>query len=123
MRILISLIACLLATAANAQATNCRWIGSVWSCNASPSESNPLDYGAIIQSGRDAVPSYEGARAQELQNRALRGQINAEKRRQDVAAKVGKLVSDGQCDAGKALALKNGYFDLAKIVVEVCTAP
>lgn len=120
MRSWIALGSLLLATTASAQTTDCRWIGSVWSCNTPPPESPPLDYGKTIQSGSDAVGSYEDTRALELKNRALRDQINEERNRQMIATKVGKLVSAGQCAEGKKLALTNGYFDLAKLVDEVC---
>ena len=54
----------LLALPASAQTTNtqCRWIGTIWSCESQPSGVQipaPLDHGAILRSGAAVVPPYQ----------------------------------------------------------------
>lgn len=127
MRYLAIIVAASISTPCLAQQTNCRWMGSIWSCDTQappPQNQTQLDYGSLLQSGGDAVGSYERARRLREEDEQMRAQTELIKRQskaQAIRDKVGKLASEGKCDDARKAALAGGEIELAKIVMEVCT--
>lgn len=124
MRIFMIVLASLCATSAEAQTTSCRWVGSVWYCDAAPSsDASKLDYGKVIRDGQSLIPDYQESENLRLRNEALRAErnrIRATEQRNQLAAKVAKIASEGRCDDARKAALAGGDIELAKLVVEVC---
>ena len=101
MRSSLFLIPLAVSTAAPAQSSNCHWTAGGWTCE----EDNALDYGAILQSGRNMVPQY---RAQPINRSA------------QLHRTVGRLISQGKCADAEKLALREGDIELAQAVRGYC---
>ena len=136
-----ALIALLLgASPALGQQTNCRWVGSTWSCDTSPGRSS-LDPDAF-----NRAYDREFQRGQAQSNEIMRIQEKADQRRRDEAAAseaqaqvdiararddraaglhktVGEMLSTGNCTGAQDLALGAGDIELANQVKTYCAAP
>jgi hypothetical protein len=93
-----------------AQATDCSWNAVGWSCRQQ--QTAPLDYGKLMQSGRDMVPAY----------RPPDPEVVRQYRADALRRAVGKLVNDGKCADAQGLAVKNGDFGLANEVKAYCAS-
>jgi hypothetical protein len=76
----------------------------------------PLDYGKLLQSGENAVPSYADQVRQEQQLRAARGALDAREQTQRAAQMIGA----GDCAGAEKFALKAGNLALAQQVRDYC---
>lgn len=85
--------------------TNCTATITGWRCETE--QSAPLDYGRLMQSGADLVPTY---RPQPIDRAAMLRQ------------QVGRLVAANRCADAEQLAVKNGDFGLAGEVKRYCDA-
>ena len=98
---------------AQSSTTTCSTIGAYVRCDTRPapgSDGAPLDYGAILNSGRNAVPVYRAPSPEE------RRQSSSDRLRRA----VGKMVIDGNCDGAESLALQQGDLSLARSVRDYC---
>ena len=136
----------LLSAPASAQQTDCRWIGSTWTCNSQPSGPN-IDWSQFNrpqQSPGDAywagVRAAQERRAREQQQAFALQQQRQQQQRHDMEVqdwqrrqheelsavetktRVGRLLQAGDCDGAKNAALSSGMIDLANQVNAYCAA-
>ena len=77
---------------------------------------SPLDYGKLLQSGENAVPSYAEQERQQQQLRAARTALEAREQTQRPAQMIGA----GDCAGAEKYALRAGNLALAQQVREYC---
>lgn len=107
--------------------TSCQWTPGGWQCLdlsvPSTSSTAPVDYGKIVNSGRQLVPDYNEQQSAEAQIANLRARTQALQQANEqaqVSSAVGSLVSDGRCSDAIDLALRHGRLDLANQVKQFC---
>lgn len=100
----IAWLFCLLGSPALAQYTQCYKAAGQTFCNTTP---NLLD----------EIPSDAERRERQQRQRAMEDQDNRTRIRQ----RVGYLISLGQCDEAKTLALRSAEFELAEQAMKFCT--
>lgn len=76
----------------------------------------PADYGALLNSGRAAVPDYDQTQQQELQLRVQQALLEA----QEQSRKAGQMIAKGDCSGAEQYALKKGNIELARQVRDYC---
>lgn len=99
MRMSLCIALALLPASAGAQSVTCNKVGSMTMCNQINPVA-PLDYDALLKSGRDAGTQYMPPPAAIVPDDSLK-------------RNVGKLLAKGDCDAAIQSALKGGDIDLA----------
>lgn len=107
----IALSFCLLGSSALAQQTTCYRLGYQTVCNTTP------DYLKDIPSDEELRERQQRQQAAEALEKAQIAQRN----RIWVRQRVGELVSSGQCDYAKSLAVHWGEFELAEQAMKFCT--
>lgn len=145
MRKLIFVAALALGGTASAQTTDCRWIGSVWSCNTNQppplSSANPLNYGDAMRAGQALVPDYQQQELRRQQIEEQRQRIRQQqadasyaRAQREIAAQraereagirrdVGNMLASGDCEGAQKLALSTGSIDLANQAKAYCAKP
>lgn len=104
----------LIAVPASAQQTNCRWVGSTWTCNSA----QPIDQGSILRSGQQAVPDYNDMLLKQRQAQLLEAQT-----RQLNAGNSGAMTEIwARCRKRWNEALEKRDFELADALVKGCPA-
>ena len=133
----------ILVTPAQAQTTNCQWIGQIWTCNltqpTTPQSAAPHNYNvqspqAAFENSFNVGQQIAARRAQKQQerNRELadsyvkaQSEITQMRIERDEALRkeVGKLLAADDCLGAKSLALSAGDLALANQVRTYCQAP
>ncbi|HWU02431.1 MAG TPA: hypothetical protein VN222_06820 [Novosphingobium sp.] len=121
--------ALLAVPSAYAQATNCKWIGQIWTCNQGQPQTQ-LDPNIILQAGNINDPAWlarqreaqlDAQRAQQQMQQQAQARAYAEQS-QRLRQYVGRRLASGDCQGAQSAALQAGDIELAKQVQGYCAA-
>lgn len=117
MRKTLIVLGAVLAAPASAQSTDCRWIGSTWSCNTQPSVAAPSAPNDYLGATGGTGPDYNDTVLKQQQIRQNRNTLKMQEQPENEARGMSAadvrlmLAAIDQCRKDKDKPLKEGWRD------------